>query len=390
MRRGWRLWIIVMACAALAACALAPPVPPAAQVLQDGKFKPGTQRIDADDVFAFSPAMQEFLQKDFAALQRAKGKRQGLVEALYEKTQLKLEYDSAITRNAAEAFDARSGNCLSLVIMTAAFAKHLDLPVRYSSVFVDDYWSRSGDLYFLSGHVNVSLGMRIDHLRTLGVESDLLTIDFMPPEQLRGQRASSIDEATVVAMYMNNRAAENLHDGQLDEAYWWAREAVLQAPRFMAGYNTLAVIYRRHGDAAAAERTLRLILDREPGNLQAMSNMVVVLNDQGRLPEAETLQATLRELQPYPPYRYFDLGMQAMKSGDYRAARDWFSKEVARSAYSHEFHFWLALANYGLGDMGPARKHMALALENSTTRKEHDIYAAKLDWLNAHRSPLLR
>ena len=51
-----------------------------------------------------------------------------------------------MTRNAAEAFDARSGNCLSLVIMTAAFAKELGLPVRYQNVFVDEAWSRSGDL----------------------------------------------------------------------------------------------------------------------------------------------------------------------------------------------------------------------------------------------------
>ncbi len=55
-----------------------------------------------------------------------------------------------------EAFQARTGNCLSLVIMTAAFAKEVGLPVRFQSVYVPETWSRSGNLYFSSGHVNLA------------------------------------------------------------------------------------------------------------------------------------------------------------------------------------------------------------------------------------------
>jgi len=29
-----------------------------------------------------------------------------------------------------------------------------------------------------------------------------------------------------------------------------------------------------------------------------------------------------------------------------------------------------------------ARKHLAIAMKNSTTRRDHDLYAAKLDRLN--------
>ena len=64
--------------------------------------------------------------------------RQALFDALYQPDQLKLEYDAAMTRNAAQAFAVRSGNCLSLVIMTAAFAKEMGLDVRYQNVFGED------------------------------------------------------------------------------------------------------------------------------------------------------------------------------------------------------------------------------------------------------------
>ena len=42
----------------------------------------------------------------------------------------------------------------------------------------------------------------------------------------------------------------------------------------------------------------------------------------------------------------------------------------------------LAAAHLGLGENDDARKHLAIAMRNSTTRRDHDLYAAKLDRLN--------
>ena len=59
-----------------------------------------------------------------------------------------------------------------------------------------------------------------------------------------------LEEATVVAMYMNNRAVESLARGKTDDAYWYAREAIVRAPSFLIAYNTLGAVYRKHGDLA--------------------------------------------------------------------------------------------------------------------------------------------
>jgi hypothetical protein len=58
---------------------------------------------------------------------------------------------------------------------------------------------------------------------------------------------------------------------------------------------------------------------------------------------------------------------------------------VARAAYVPEFHFWLGLANYGLGDLPGARGEIAKALENSATVHDRQLYGAKLAWLNELR-----
>jgi transglutaminase-like putative cysteine protease len=111
---------------------------------------------------------------------------------LYKPDQIRLEYDAAVTRNAAQAFEARTGNCLSLVIMTAALARELGLTVRFQSAFVDETWSRSGELYFRSGHVNITLGRRFMDAGS-GRAPTEFTVDFLPASELRGLRTREID-----------------------------------------------------------------------------------------------------------------------------------------------------------------------------------------------------
>ena len=378
-------WITLTLCIVLGACAGAPLAPRPQHLLADGLFAAPARPIDAAEVFALSPAMRDYAAQDMAPLLRMRGMQQGLVDALYTRGQLKLEYDAALTRNAAQAFDARAGNCLSLVIMTAAFAKHLGMPVRYQSVLVDPTWSREGDLYLASSHVNLSLAKRPSETRVGFDASHLLTIDFLPPEDVRGHRTRDVSEPTIVAMYMNNRAAESLARGRVDDAYWWAREAISQAPDLLRSVNTLAVTYLRHGNLPEAQQALEHVLEREPRNLQALSNLTHVLQAQGRLQDAQRVAAQLAQLEPDAPFHFYNLGRAALDAGDLQRASDWFAREIERDAYHHEFHFWRAVALYGLGQFEPAARHMAKAQEYSPTRGLSERYAAKLERLRANR-----
>lgn len=379
--------VLALAAAGLAGCAVEPQARPSTDVFVDAAFKPPSVPIDPASAMDMTPAMRHFAEHEMASEIRAKGLRNGLIDALYTKGRLQLDYDSEITRTAAEAFDARRGNCMSLVLMTASFARYLSLPVRFNNVYIEESWTRSHDIFFVAGHVNISL----ERPHSTGTWSsvfgdpELLTIDFLPPEQVRYHRSQVIDESTILAMFLNNRAAEALTVGQVDDAYWWARAAILTDSRWLAAYNTLAVLYRRKGLYDRAESTLRLVLEREPLNAQAMSNLILVLSDTGRQAEAQNYANQLAQIQPVPPYKFFDEGVAAMKAGEFATARQLFRKEVARAAYVPEFHFWLGLADWGLGDVSGARGEIAKALENSATAKDRELYGAKLAWLNELR-----
>lgn len=369
--------------AGLSGCAAELVAPPRTDVFDDAAFKPPTVKIDPQEAMALTPAMRRFAENEMAAEIRSKGLRNGLIDALYTKGRLQLDYDSEVTRTAGEAFDARRGNCMSLVLMTAAFARHFNLPVRFNSVYIEENWTRANNIFFVAGHVNISLARPLATQRaTVFGEPDLLTIDFLPPDEVRGHRSRAVDESTIVAMFLNNRAAEALTVGKVDEAYWWARAAIMTDSRWLSAYNTLAVLYRRKGLGDRAEATLRLVLEREPLNVQAMSNLILVLSDAGRQEEAQKYANQLAQIQPVPPYKFFDEGVAAMKAGEFATARQFFRKEVARAAYVPEFHFWLGLANWGLGDVQTARGEIAKALENSATVKDRELYGAKLAWLN--------
>lgn len=339
---------------------------------------PPAQLIDASAAFALSPAMKHYLEVEIAPQLRSMGPQRGLVDALYSKTQLRLDYDTDTTRTAAETFDARAGNCLSLVLMTAALAKHLDLPVQFQALIGNETWSRSGDLSFVNGHVNVTVARRLVDQFAAYDGSALIRLDFGALPAGRGSMLREVSERMIVAMFMNNRAAESLVRGERDLAYAYAREAVLQAPAYAGAYNTLGVIYQRHGLVEAGERAYRHALARDELHRAAMLNLSRLLAHQGRQAEAAVWRDKLSRLEAEPPFHHFDLGRAAAQAGDYRAARHHILREMKRDPDYHEFHFWLAVAMNGLGEGEQARQHLTLAMRNSTTRREQSLYAAKL------------
>ena len=383
-----RAWLLLSLCCLLAACAT--PREPAQRpeaLFDDSLFAAPSERVGADDIFKVSDAMRRYLQHpQIEAQLRRKGPQRGLLEALYTTGELRLDYDARTTRGAAQAFDARAGNCLSLVVMTAAFAKELGLTVRYQSAYLEETVTRSSNLLLRSGHVNVTLGRRFVDPRFPGPGQETMTVDFLPPDEIKGLRTHEIDEQTVVAMFMNNRAVEALVAGRLDDAYAWAREAVRHDPRFLGSLNTLGVVYLRRDALARAAAVFSHVLDRDATNLTAIANLAGAYARQGRAEESLALQLRLAQLEPRPPLQDFNRGLAAMKQQDYRTAKEMFAREVARTEDSAEFHYWLGLANYGLGNVEQARTHMARALQASQGGQDRELYSAKLEWIQARGS----
>lgn len=364
----------------LSACAAAPTVPQMPALLADDRYGEPPAVLQSLDVFALSDPMRQFLQSDVPRLMKANGRGRGLYEAMRAK--LRIDYDAAITRTAAEAYEARAGNCLSLVLLTAAFAKQLDIPVRYQLVHGEQSWTRVGDMVFLSGHVNIALEPGRSGLGTRAYEPGFI-IDFLPASDLSRQRTSELSEDAVIAMFMNNRAAEALVAGQTDAAYWWVRAALKRNPAFVSAYNTLGLVHRRHGELVLARRTFEAALAISPDDAQLLSNLVGLLVAQGQPDEAAPYERRLARLAPTRPFQFLDAGNAELAAGDAREALVLYRRELARMPYSAEVHYAIAVASARLGDARDAEQHLGEAMRLSTNLRDRDIYAGKLQRLQA-------
>jgi Tfp pilus assembly protein PilF len=342
-------------------------------LLRDALFARPSQMPDPEAVMRPSAEMREYAER---SLRRHREPRAALIDALFHSSGLKLYYDAERTRDAANTFAERAGNCMSLVLMTASFARMLELPVTFQTVVVDEAATRSGDYVFLSGHVNIVLGQKMVH-RGVDYAANLV-VDFLPTELVAGYRTQTLTEAQLLSMYMNNRAAEALAQAKVPDAYWWAREAVQLDPAASGAANTLGVVYSRSGHADLAEAAWRHALDLAPDSTSVLANLVQQLQRLGREREAAPLAGRLAHLQPVPPLHWLRLGREAYERGDYAQARVFFLRELRRQPQQAEVHFWLGLTHAKLGQAERAASDLAQAVTHSTTSSQQQIYAGKL------------
>ena len=386
IERAGRACVLLLGLA-LAACAQAPTaVAPSDPLFSDASFAPPTRAINPTDIFKVSPEMRAYLNSRVAELADKHGEARGLMEALFTDHRLELAYDAEFTRNAAEAFEARAGNCLSLAIVTGAMAREMGLSVRYQSVRTAEHWERDGDLLELVGHVNVSVGMPVPRVRTWGSNTDWWTVDFVPPEELKGDVAQTVSESRIAAMYMNNRAVEALAQKHLDDAYWWVRGGVALDPSFYSLYNTLGLTYLHKGLVARAETALRFALSLEPDSTQTWNNLAVVLRRDGRIDQAAAIERDHPHSRAGALAAAINGGIQANAAGDYERARDLFERALRTARDNHELHYRLAVAYLNLGDRRRAMAHLLEAQENSTSVRQRSIYASKVELLKSRTS----
>jgi len=381
--RPWAL----LACLALTACAEAPVAPPPSDPLfADGSFAPPSDRVTQADVFQVSPEMHRYLETRVAELANKHGEARGLLESLFKDKRVQVDYDAEFTRTAAQAFDARAGNCLSLAIVTGAMAKELGLEVSYQSVQTAEHWEREGDLLELVGHVNVTLGWPIPKARTWGFPTDRWTVDFMPESDLRHLVTEPITEARVAAMFMNNRAAEALAAKRVDDAYWWVRSGLEADPGFVALYNTLGVTYVRKGMTHQAETAFRQALAKSAYSQESWNNLAALLRHDGRVQEAVAIE------QAHPPSKAaamvvaIDDGIRANAVGDYPRALELFKHALRTSGDSHRLHYLLAVTYLNLGDRRSAMAQLQEAREDSLTTRQRTVYTSKIEMLKSTTS----
>ncbi|MGB6135592.1 MAG: tetratricopeptide repeat protein [Shewanella sp.] len=282
------------------------------------------------------------------------------------------EYRDHYTRSARETVVNRQGNCMSLVVLSAALAEVLNVPVEFYDIDVEPIWDRRGGFFLVNGHVNLNL-MPPEDSKTVLLRGSKMLVDFLPERSVRAYQSKRVNKRQLSAMYFNNIAAEALVKNDYDQAYALVKKAIMLNPEFVAAINTLAVIYRHKGYETEAEQAYRAALQVNPQDLSTLYNLALILGEQDRLTEWAEVHKVLELARINNPFYYFDMAQQAYFDRQYQDALMWYKRAVEKADYRHEFYFGLSRAYWATGEQRLAEKNLkrALALSDVDNKQRY-------------------
>ena len=281
------------------------------------------------------------------------------------------------TYNADLASTEQAGNCLSLAILTKAYASLVGLKVEFRKVNSAPLYSRKNGVMTISSHVQTHIHAPPQSDKDkFSFSFSKVIIDYFPsPGSFLGDVVSDDD---FVSMYYQNLAVKALMVDDLDMAYSLLAAAMQISPNNIETLNTLAVLHKKIGKSNVAESIYKHVLEHTKGSVNILINYVIMLEESNRNEDAAVYEHMYMEIEDDNPYRWHDLANQAYGKENYSKALYLYKKSADMAPYLHESFFGQAKSYFQLGNKSEASKAMQKASELAYTKLDEKLYSAKL------------
>lgn len=335
------------------------------------------KQLNEEDIFFLSPEQQEELRLNFdEKLANGFAPHKALSEVLAERLANFTYYGE--TYDATTAIKLNKGNCMSLAILTTAYAKVLGLEISYRKVNTLPVFAKKDDIILSSSHVqtliydpNFIADKNIFYLSTPAV-----VIDYFPSASHHTGKKFSLE--TFLAMYYKNIAADALTDKNLNKSFLYANKAYQLDTENIETINLLAVIHRRSGDLQTAEAIYKAGLDKGQTNIALLSNYIMLLKSQQRMDEVNALQDQLNQLDDPNPYQWLGEAYTAQNIGNIKQAEIYFKKALAKAPYLNQAYMGLYKIYVKQNRLKKAQTMLVKALEWTYELDERKLYKYKL------------
>lgn len=329
------------------------------------------------DIFALTAEQQhEFLVYFNAPSRQAMAKHRRIYHFLSEHltgfTYLGENY------TAAQSYASKSGNCISLAVLTKALADLVGVEIEFQTIVSAPVYSIESDFMLSSDHVRVFLYDPDFEKQKDNVyfSKPAIIIDYLPASSdITGPRVS---DQTFIAMFYRNLAADAVLQGNYTQALALLRAALDYAPTYAAVINLIAIVHRRVEQQSVAEQFYQYGLQVADAKTTLISNYAVLKHTIGETEQAEALLRTLKLHDEHDPYRWYILGKEAAVKQKYDDAIAFYRKAITQAPYLHQLHFELAVAYYNNRQPARARQSLATAAELSPITNQQQRYQAKL------------
>jgi len=283
--------------------------------------------------FTTSPEMTEWAH---AAIADSSGlsdqhRLDRLQQAMFDPENFDFAYDADQTLAAKGAFDARRGNCMSFTGLFVALSRGLGIQTFLMTVEKSPDIARDGSLVVINRHVVA--GYRQGRAVSI--------FDFYLASEAPYVGGRVIDDVMASALFHTNLGGKALRDGDPDLALGHLEIATTLAPDWAPGWVNLGVTLARLGETDGAFSSYRRVLEIDPTNSSAYTNLSSLYRSLGREQEAEVaLRAAARTTES--PFTLIAMADSEALGGDLRQASRYLKR--AKRRYPREPEVFEGLA----------------------------------------------
>lgn len=335
------------------------------------------KELNAQNLFFLTQSQQE----EFSLLfERKKAEGYQPHKALTEVIQQRLANFTYYgkTYDATTAIRLNKGNCMSLAILTTAYAKSVGLDFSYRKVNTLPIFIQKEDIILSSSHVQTLIYdpdfIADKHL--FYFSNPAIVIDYFPSKDNRPGKKLSY--GTFLAMYYKNIAASALAEGDLNKSFLYANTAYQFDRKNIETINLLAVIHRRAGDVKTAEAIYEIGLEKGEDSISLLSNYIMLLKTQHRMDEVAILQDKLDQLDDPNPYQWLGEAYTAQSVGNIKQAEIYYRKALEKAPYLNQAYMGLYKIYGQQNKLNMAQAMLIKALEWTYELDERKLYKYKL------------
>jgi Tfp pilus assembly protein PilF len=272
--------------------------------------------------------------------------------ALLDGRDFAFEYEKVVTFTAAEAFEAKRGNCVSFSNLLIAFARSIGIPLQAGLVLTRGDSEREGDFIVLYSHM-VAVSFSGNSYSLYDFSRDRGRIDV--PREMR-----LIDDLEIAAVALSNRGVAALREGDLAKAKDLLTKAVRLGPKLPDLHSNLGIVYWREGDVDSALATFARGLELDPHRAALLHNLAALDLQLGRVAEARAALAAA-SVDQASPYLLVVKGDLEYAAGDLRSALRTYKKAHSRDRSLVSPLVGIARVERSLGHPDAARKALEKA-----------------------------
>ncbi|BBN83193.1 hypothetical protein PA25_31780 [Pseudoalteromonas sp. A25] len=284
-------------------------------------------------------------------------------------------YDGA-TLTASEVVAQNEGNCISLAILTQAYADLIGVETSFSEVASIPVYKQQNQTVLISHHFKTKLYAPLEE------GSDWIyfmkpgtVIDYFPVKDIAFVGSASYQD--LVAKYYANLATEALLKEQFDLSYSLLVKAFLYAPYDPELISLAAILHRRYGDTQTALALYEFAYKNQLLSSNLLHNYSFLALQLGQTERVKELDNALYS-SAKTPFDFIQLAEQAIDRKKYIKAENILQELAQNAPYLPEPFFSLAKVRYLQGDIKAAQQYLQNALDKAEDQHKQGIYQAKL------------